>query len=96
LLKPIAMRDAKRKVIKNHPIKVNAKTGTLNFVSALSGYMTAPDGKQMAFAMICADTARRRGLKGAEKEAPTGGRAWNRRAKALQQQLIERWGAVYG
>ena len=96
LLKPIAMRDAKRKVIKNHPIKVNAKTGTLNFVSALSGYMTAPDGKQLAFAMICADTKRRRTLKGSEKEAPKGGRAWNRRAKALQQQLIERWGAVYG
>lgn len=96
LLKPIAMRDANRKVIKNHPIKVHAKTGTLNFVSALSGYMTAPNGKQLAFAMICADTGRRRGIKDADKEAPRGGRAWNRRAKALQQQLIERWGTVYG
>lgn len=96
LLKPIAMRDANRKVIKNHPIKVYAKTGTLNFVSALSGYMTAPDGKQLAFAMICADTGRRRGIKKADKEAPQGGRAWNRRAKALQQKLIERWGTVYG
>ena len=96
LLKPFAMRDAKRKVIKNHPIKVNAKTGTLNFVSALSGYMVAADGKQLAFAMICADTNRRRALKDSEKEAPSGGRDWNRRAKALQQKLIERWGAVYG
>lgn len=96
LLKPIAMRDAKREVIKDHPIKVNAKTGTLNFVSALSGYMTAPDGTQLAFAMICADTNRRRSIKKSEKEAPQGGRAWNRRAKALQQKLIERWGTVYG
>lgn len=96
LLKPIAMRDTNRKVIKNHPIKVHAKTGTLNFVSALSGYMTAPDGKQLAFSMICADTNRRRGIKDADKEAPRGGRDWNRRAKALQQKLIERWGAVYG
>jgi D-alanyl-D-alanine carboxypeptidase/D-alanyl-D-alanine-endopeptidase (penicillin-binding protein 4) len=96
LLKPFTMRDANRKVIKNHPIKVHAKTGTLNFVSALSGYMTAPDGKQLAFSMICADTNRRRGIKDAEKEAPKGGRDWNRRAKALQQKLIERWGAVYG
>jgi D-alanyl-D-alanine carboxypeptidase/D-alanyl-D-alanine-endopeptidase (penicillin-binding protein 4) len=96
LLKPIAMRDAKRRVIKDHPIKVSAKTGTLNFVSALSGYMTAPDGTQMAFAMICADTRRRDALRKAEKEAPSGGKNWNRRAKALQQKLIERWGAVYG
>lgn len=96
LLKPIAMRDEKRKVLKDHPIKVHAKTGTLNFVSALSGYMTAPDGKQLAFSMICADTNRRRGIKEADKEAPRGGQDWNRRAKALQQKLIERWGAVYG
>lgn len=96
LLKPIAMRDEQRKVIKNHPIDVRAKTGTLNFVSALSGYMTAPDGSQMAFAALCADTVRRRSIKRGDMEAPQGGRQWNRRAKALQQKLIERWGAVYG
>lgn len=96
LLKPIAMRDNNRKAIKNHPIKVFAKTGTLNFVSSLVGYMTAPDGTQMAFAVICADTNRRRRIAKADKEAPQGGRSWNRRAKALQQKLIERWGAVYG
>lgn len=96
LLKDIPMRDAKRRVIKNHPIKVVAKTGTLNFVSALTGYMTAPDGSQFAFSMICADTKRRQRLKEVDRESPSGGREWNRRAKALQQNLIERWGAIYG
>lgn len=96
LLKPFPMRDANRKIIENHPVKVHAKTGTLNFVSSLAGYVTAPDGSQLAFATLCADTRRRSGISQADKEAPEGGRAWNRRAKALQQKLIERWGAVYG
>lgn len=96
ILKPIAMRDSKRRVIKNHPIKVRAKTGTLNFVSSLAGYMTSPSGQDIAFAVICADPKRRAAIKKADMESPSGGKAWNRRAKSLQQKLIERWGTVYG
>ncbi|MEP1945050.1 MAG: D-alanyl-D-alanine carboxypeptidase/D-alanyl-D-alanine-endopeptidase, partial [Sulfitobacter sp.] len=87
ILKPIAMRDAKRKVIPDHPIKVNAKTGTLNFVSSLAGYLTGPDGKEMAFAIFAADQDVRATLTRAERERPAGGVSWNRRAKRMQQQL---------
>ncbi|MEM8578103.1 MAG: D-alanyl-D-alanine carboxypeptidase/D-alanyl-D-alanine-endopeptidase [Pseudomonadota bacterium] len=96
ILKPIPMLDANRRAIKNHPIDVNAKTGTLNFVSSLAGYMTARDGTEMAFAIFTANEAQRRGLSKSERERPQGGRAWNRRSKAMQQKLIERWGALYG
>jgi D-alanyl-D-alanine carboxypeptidase/D-alanyl-D-alanine-endopeptidase (penicillin-binding protein 4) len=75
---------------------VVAKTGTLNFASSLAGYVPAPDGRQMAFAIFTADDKRRRVLKKDERERPEGGRAWNRRSKALQQTLLERWGGVYG
>lgn len=96
ILKPIAMRDAKRRVIKDHPIKVDAKTGTLNFVSSLAGYLTGPDGTEMAFAIFAADTEIRATLSRAEREGPPGGKSWNRRAKVMQQQLLERWGVLYG
>lgn len=96
LLKPFVMRDAKGRVYKNHPIKVNAKTGTLNFVSGLAGYMTAADGTEMAFAIFTADTAIRARIKRADREVPQGARTWNRKSKKLQQKLIERWGALYG
>jgi len=95
LLKPIPMRDARRRVIRNHPIEVHAKTGTLNFVSALSGFATGEDGTDMAFAIIAANMGRRAKIARADRERPRGGRSWNRRAKALQQKLIERWGALY-
>ena len=96
LLKSIPMRDDKGKVIKAHPIKVDAKTGTLNFVSALAGFMTAPDGTELAFAIFAADTATRARMNRSDQEVPQGARSWNKKAKQLQQKLIERWGAIYG
>ncbi|WP_428548687.1 D-alanyl-D-alanine carboxypeptidase/D-alanyl-D-alanine endopeptidase [Profundibacter sp.] len=96
LLKPIALRDANGRVIKEHPIKVHAKTGTLNFVSNLAGYVTAPDGTQLAFAMFMADERRRAGVAKSDREAPQGAKSWNKAAKRLQQALIERWATLYG
>jgi len=96
ILKKIVMRDAGGKPMKSHPIKVVAKTGTLYFVSALAGYMTAPDGTELAFAIFAADTKRRAALDPSAVGRPVGTRSWNKRAKQMQQKLIERWGAVYG
>ncbi len=96
ILKPVAMRDANGGIVKNHPLKVDAKTGTLNFVSGLGGYMTARDGTVLAFAIFAADEATRSRLSKANRESPPGARSWNRRAKTMQQKLIERWGALYG
>ncbi|UWR22039.1 D-alanyl-D-alanine carboxypeptidase/D-alanyl-D-alanine-endopeptidase [Sulfitobacter sp. S190] len=96
ILKPIAMLDDQRRAIKDHPVKVDAKTGTLNFVSTLAGYLTGPDGTEMAFAILAADEDIRATIAREDREGPAGGRSWNRRAKRMQQQLIERWGVLYG
>lgn len=96
LLKDFPLRDAKGRVLKSHPIKVTAKTGTLNFVSGLGGFITAADGRELAFAIFTADEKARARIPRAQRERPKGARSWNRRAKNLQQQLIERWGAIYG
>lgn len=96
LLKPFALRDARGRIIKGHPIRVDAKTGTLNFVSGLGGFMTAPDGTELAFAIFLADEAQRAKIDREGREVPPGARDWNRKAKQLQQRLIERWGALYG
>ncbi|WP_425071312.1 D-alanyl-D-alanine carboxypeptidase/D-alanyl-D-alanine endopeptidase [Sagittula sp. S175] len=95
ILKEFTMRDANRKVIENHPIKVHAKTGTLNFVSGLAGFADLPDGTELVFAIFTADLDRRATLSMDERESPEGGASWNVRAKTLQQKLIERWGVLY-
>ncbi|MEM7520612.1 MAG: D-alanyl-D-alanine carboxypeptidase/D-alanyl-D-alanine-endopeptidase [Pseudomonadota bacterium] len=95
-LKTFAFRDGKNRVIKDQKIAVDAKTGTLNFVSSLAGYVTAQDGREMAFAIFAADVDVRAGIARADRERPAGARGWNRKAKRVQQQLIERWDALYG
>ncbi|MBS8227161.1 D-alanyl-D-alanine carboxypeptidase/D-alanyl-D-alanine endopeptidase [Vannielia litorea] len=95
LLKPIPMRNEAGTVLEGHPLQIVAKTGTLNFVSALAGFVKAPDGTDLAFAMFMADEPRRNRLSRAERERPEGAGAWNKRAKNLQLRLIERWGTLY-
>ncbi|KNG94196.1 D-alanyl-D-alanine carboxypeptidase/D-alanyl-D-alanine endopeptidase [Pseudaestuariivita atlantica] len=96
LMRKIQMRGPDRKVIKGHPVKVRAKTGTLNFVSALAGYATAADGTPLVFTIFAADTRARAAIAKSDRESPPGARRYNRNAKALQQKLLQRWGAVYG
>lgn len=96
LLKEFSFRDAGGRVVKGGPVTVEAKTGTLNFVSTLAGYIRAPGATDLAFAIFTADVARRDAIPDAQKENAPGVAAWVRRSKRLQQQLIERWAAVYG
>ncbi|MDD9716541.1 D-alanyl-D-alanine carboxypeptidase/D-alanyl-D-alanine-endopeptidase [Dinoroseobacter sp. PD6] len=96
LLKPYLPRDASGARMTDAPAQVVAKTGTLNFVSGLAGYITPPSGRALAFAIFSADMDRRAALSRAERERPEGGRAWARRARRLQNDLVLRWSRLYG
>ncbi len=94
IMKDYAMRDGTGNPVKS-PVKICAKTGTLNFVSSLAGYIQPPSGTELTFAIFCADTKRRDGLPMAERERPAGSRAWIGRARAMQGRLISRWAGLY-
>ncbi len=95
LLRDVGMRDAKGTPIKDHPTRVSAKSGTLNFVSGLAGHIAPPKGRELVFAIFAADVARRDGLAEADRESPPGGEGWTKRARGLQGQLIHRWGEAF-
>ncbi|HKK97683.1 MAG TPA: D-alanyl-D-alanine carboxypeptidase/D-alanyl-D-alanine-endopeptidase [Marivita sp.] len=95
LLRAHPMRTDDRKIIENHPVQVHAKTGTLNFVSGLGGFVDLPDGTELAFAVFSADMPRRDALTRDERESPPGGRSYARAARQLQQRMLRRWGIVY-
>ncbi|MDN5567560.1 MAG: D-alanyl-D-alanine carboxypeptidase, partial [Paracoccus sp. (in: a-proteobacteria)] len=66
--------------------QVAAKTGTLNFVSNLAGYVTSANGAEGVFTIFCTDPARREASKGLE--LPAGVSTWTHAAKSLQRDLI--------
>lgn len=94
LLKEIRVRDDRGRRIKDSPLTVKAKTGTLNFVSGLAGFVTTAGGTELAFAILSADLEARARIDPDEGEVPKGVRRWLRRARGLQQRFIRRWGAV--
>ena len=93
LMKPVNLSlDKDRPAPKE--VAVFAKTGTLNFVSSLAGYIATPK-RSLTFAIFGADTARRDAIPMEERERPDGGRAYSRRSRQLQKELIRDWAARY-
>lgn len=76
-------------------LRVFAKSGTLNFTSNLAGYVTAPSGRALAFAIFAADSPRRAALPPQAQEDPPGGSAWSKRARTMQRKMIAAWAAQY-
>lgn len=95
ILREVGMRDDAGKDIKDHPVKVVAKSGTLNFASGLAGFIRPPGGRELVFAIFCADVERRDRIPPEQREEPEGGDAWIRRARRLQGRLIARWASLY-
>ncbi|MCV6593708.1 MAG: D-alanyl-D-alanine carboxypeptidase/D-alanyl-D-alanine-endopeptidase [Silicimonas sp.] len=77
-------------------VEVRAKTGTLNFVSSLAGYVSGTRGRSLAFAILTADTARRDAIPPAERERPPGAKSWSRRSRRLQKELLRHWATRLG
>jgi len=91
LLRDHPMRDPQGRELRQHPVSVQAKTGTLNFVSALAGYAHRQGGRPIVFSIVSADMTRRRAIRDDDRERPAGTRTFSARARTLQQDLIERW-----
>lgn len=72
------------------PFTLRAKTGTLNFVSCLTGYVRRR-GAPLAFSVMTADLARRAAIAPGDEEKPAGATGWARRSRALQYDLVRLW-----
>ena len=93
LMKPVNLSlDKARPAPKD--VVVLAKTGTLNFVSSLAGYVATPK-RSLTFAFFSADSERRAAIPPEQRERPSGAKGWSRRSRQLQKELIREWAARY-
>ena len=96
ILKPLVIRNQEGKVDLRNRAQMVAKTGTLNFVSGLSGFIHTDKRDALVFAIFSADLPRRNSLSVAERERPVGAKSWTKRARAMQWGLINRWIDLHG
>jgi len=92
LLKDILLTDSSGEALDPPPALVRAKTGTLNFVSALAGYVRTRAGTDLVFAYFSADVEAREASMNGVDEIPAGSREFLARSRRLQQALLQRWG----
>ncbi len=89
ILKSIPFLDEKGRLLQIPPAEVRAKTGTLNFVTSLAGYLITKGGRRIAFAYFAADLDKREASKLTPSERPAGSASYNTRARLLQQSLLK-------
>jgi D-alanyl-D-alanine carboxypeptidase/D-alanyl-D-alanine-endopeptidase (penicillin-binding protein 4) len=90
LLKPIKSRQFNGNLDKTGRAQIVAKTGTLNFVSALGGYQIS-EGRKIAFAIFVQDFGKRAKVDHAKTDRPRGASDWAKRARRLHHGLLYRW-----
>jgi len=81
ILKTVRLVDENRKALPETGAEVRAKTGTLNFVTTLSGYLRTAAGRDLAFAIFGADLEAREDGKRRGDETPAGSAVYNNRVK---------------
>ena len=89
IMRDIALVGDDRQVIDDPQVAVKAKTGTLNFVSTLAGYVRTKNGRDLAFAIFASDLDAREAGKLQGDERPPGAQRWNTRARRLQQDILK-------
>ncbi len=95
ILREHPFRDSSGNLRPRTDMDVRAKTGTLYFVSALGGYLRAPGGRDLAFAICSADLARRAQVAGGQVDRPEGTAAWAQQARQMKQDLLFRWAQAH-
>ncbi len=75
-------------------LRVWAKTGTMDFASAVAGYLLPEEGGMEVFAILVEDGRARRAYDAQRRKSAAllaRADAWNRRARAFEDRRIRRW-----
>lgn len=82
-------------ILKNYTDNVKVKTGSLNFVSNIAGYIETRTGRRMAFVILTSNMVKRNKLKKENRDNPPEAKAWIKKSRRIQLNLLEYWSFKY-
>jgi D-alanyl-D-alanine carboxypeptidase/D-alanyl-D-alanine-endopeptidase (penicillin-binding protein 4) len=89
----------RRMVEPDTAFRIWAKTGSINYANAIAGYLNAESGRTLLFAIFVNDITRRADFEAKrDRHKPAdvhAARRWNRRARAIEEDLLRLWIAKY-
>ena len=91
MLKEVELRNQDWKKAPIPGSKIVAKTGTLNFTSALAGYLDTASGGAYAFAIFTHDSKKHGGIPKLQRDRAPGAKTWARASRIMQHQLLRHW-----
>ncbi|MEM1314243.1 MAG: D-alanyl-D-alanine carboxypeptidase, partial [Pseudomonadota bacterium] len=92
ILRPLKLEARRGEAALPDGVDGVAKTGTMNFVRGLAGYLTAGSGRRLVFAIFSEDLAARAAMR--DGRATGSSRAWLSRARGLERKLVREWCAT--
>lgn len=92
LMRPMKLDARKGESDLPKGVEAVAKTGTMNFVRGLAGYLTAGSGRRLVFAIFAEDLASRAAMRSGR--ATQGSRGWLGRARTMERAMVRGWGAA--
>ena len=82
-------------ILKNYTNVVKVKTGSLNFVSNIVGFIETNSGNRMAFVILTSNMNERNKLKKEDRDNPLKAKTWVKKSRQIQLDLIEYWSFKY-
>ncbi len=95
LMNDYEVKKTNSAILKNYTRKVKVKTGSLNFVSNIAGYIETKSGRRMAFAILTSNMIERNKLKKEDRDNPVKARVWIKKSRKIQLNLLEYWAFKY-
>jgi len=95
LMQDLKIKKAQSSVLKSYTNFIKVKTGTLNYVGNMAGYIETKSGRKLLFVILGSNLDQRNRLTKADRDNPPEAKIWNKKIRSLQLDLIESWALRY-
>jgi D-alanyl-D-alanine carboxypeptidase/D-alanyl-D-alanine-endopeptidase (penicillin-binding protein 4) len=95
LMQSFKVKKTQSSTLKSYTNFIKAKTGTLNYVGNMAGYIETKSGRKLLYVILGSNLEKRNRLIKSDRDNPPEAKIWNKKIRSLQLDLIESWALRY-